>query len=59
MGCIYSNFEGECMVDETDDGFCHYEDDPDPNYGCGQYESDWTCPECGQDLNIEDCSCEE
>jgi hypothetical protein len=73
MGCIYSNFDGECqnydeeVKDETlgcvgygdEDGFCAVEDDPDPNYGCSCYESDSTCSECGADLNTDECSCEE
>jgi len=55
MGCIYSNFEGKCTVDIVD--FCCYEDDPDPSYSCESYESDYYCSECGIDLNVKECKC--
>jgi hypothetical protein len=59
MGCIYSDFEGNCDQNpELEDGICIYEDDPDPSYGCQYYESDYTCPTCGQDLNVDECDCE-
>ena len=60
MGCIYSDFEGKCQCDVgDDDGYCCYEDDPDPFYGCEYYESDYVCTECGADLNVEECKCED
>ena len=50
MGCIYSNFEGECSMWDKDhpidnmgcddEGFCICGDDPDPSYTCETYESD-------------------
>lgn len=63
MGCIYnvhfSDFTGKCTLElkHLDDGICIYEDDPNPGDSCEWYESDYTCPECGADLNIEDCEC--
>lgn len=69
MGCIYENFEGECGMFDGDnsidnlgcdeEGLCICSEDPDPGYTCESYESDWCCNECGADLNIEECSCEE
>ncbi len=50
-----SNLPGGC----SDDGFCVCEDDPDPSITCESYESDYTCPECGADLNNSDCECDE
>jgi hypothetical protein len=60
MGCIYSEFSGRCSVgvDGCDDG-CIYDDDPNPADSCEQYESDWVCTECGVDMNVEECTCEE
>ena len=47
MGCIYSDFNGECMnYDEgiempcCDEGYCICEDDPNPEGSCDWYESD-------------------
>ena len=40
------------------DGFCCVGDDPDPSCSCENYESDNVCPECGCDLNVEECDCE-
>lgn len=49
MGCIYSNFEGECTLWEQDsaanpDGcegpICIVEDDPEPEDSCHDYDSD-------------------
>lgn len=74
MGCIYENNsfgeedsgkctlwddgDGmECGVDEN--GVCCCSDDPDPADSCSCYESDYTCMECGADLNVEDCGCED
>ena len=71
MGCIYQNREGECTLasdtygnlteemEGSDDGYCVCSDDPSPSDTCGSYESDYTCRECGADLNIEECGCDE
>ena len=69
MGCIYSDFEGECSLYEqghpnnpegcVDDSTCCAEDDPLPGDTCGAYESDWLCSECDADLNINECECED
>jgi hypothetical protein len=69
MGCIYRDNEEICSLYEEGhtgspngcdgDGGCWAADDPDPNVGCDQYESDWTCNGCGADLNIEECTCED
>jgi len=49
MGCIYSNFHGECMNYNGDTdyeprgceaGFCVVEDNPYPEDSCESYESD-------------------
>ena len=66
MGCQLSSFDGKCEVwdegleqDGVDvNGNCVCDDDPDPSYTCDQYMSDWECPECGQDCNVEECNCE-
>lgn len=66
MGCIYENFDGECTLwDDSveslgcdEKGYCICSDDPDPSIMCGNYESDWSCSECGADLNMEECDCE-
>ena len=70
MGCIYSNYKGNCdfFSDEDSDmrpegcddiGCCTAEEDPNPDW-CGSYESDYICHECGTDLNVEDvCECDE
>ena len=63
MGCLNCSFDGVCQVaDEFDvpdeGGFCVCESDPDPSVSCSMYESDYTCPECGTDLNVEECDCE-
>lgn len=71
MGCIYEDqMEGTCtMFDEKNPdlrpqgcdkkGECCTSEDPDPNVGCDFYESDWTCFDCGVDLNIDECECED
>lgn len=68
MGCLYCDFDGKCQFFEdkdnkpqgcNDDGVCLVDDDPDPSYGCESYESNWVCHECGADLNIDDCTCED
>ena len=61
MGCIYSHFEGKCTLEleDLEDGYCGYDCDPDPSYGCDCYESDYTCHDCGADLNVEECNCDE
>ena len=72
MGCLYSSNSmdedaGSCtMWDDTiemngcdDEGFCVCSDDPDPSYLCDTYESDYTCLECGCDLNVDECQCED
>ena len=45
MGCLYSNFQGECTLKDHDRAtgdpvYCVWEEDPDPSYGCESYESD-------------------
>lgn len=70
MGCIYNNFDGDCQFFDAEDGdtspegcdeegICICEDDPDPVDTCQSYESNWTCSECGQDLNVDECGCED
>lgn len=71
MGCIYEDNEGKCSLaldgdgeleqdmQGSDNGDCVVSDDPDPSISCDSYESDWTCLECGADLNAEECSCNE
>ena len=74
MGCIYENngFDedaGRCtLCDENDpdngpegseNGFCVCSDDPDPSDTCQSYESDYVCHECGVDLNVAECECED
>ena len=69
MGCIYHNYEEECSLFEKDhpgspqgcdkDGFCSVNEDPVPEDNCENYESDWSCRECGVDLNKEECECED
>lgn len=65
MGCKFSDFNGTCQyfeATESDmrpngcepDGACTAADDPDPAW-CDSYESDMTCVECGQDLNVKEC----
>jgi hypothetical protein len=40
-------------------GICFCDDDPDPNFSCESYESDYACHECGADFNLdEECQCE-
>ena len=74
MGCLYEDrMEGYCTLTLNDDGeftfdcedlqgsedgYCVCSDDPYPSYICDSYESDWTCPDCGVDLNVEECNCE-
>ena len=52
MGCIYSNFNGECSMwdpeidssdlgvdpDDTEHGYCIVEEDPNPEDSCSSYE---------------------
>ena len=61
MGCICNTWQDGCSLKSTDDKIVHcvYEDDPDPSYGCCDYESDYYCSECGCDLNIKECECDE
>ena len=64
MGCIYHDFKGKCTLsDEMDNGsengYCVCDDDPDPSYSCGDYESDYYCHDCGVDLNVKECKCNE
>ena len=74
MGCIYEDrCDGLCMLSLNDDGefdkeseqqgsengICVVSEDPQPSDNCDAYESDYQCNECGADLNIEDCECEE
>ena len=66
MGCIYSNNgmgedAGSCTLLSEDDNiiYCDYEGDEDPGYSCESYESDYYCSDCGRDLNIEECECDE
>jgi len=48
MGCIYNGFDGKCQMFDPnfenhgcdENGTCICEDDPDPSYLCGSYESD-------------------
>jgi len=57
MGCIYNGWEGNCSLSDNNI-ICVYEDDPDPSYSCENYESDYYCHECGEDLNIKECGCD-
>jgi|WetSurMetagenome_2_1015567.scaffolds.fasta_scaffold1917859_1 hypothetical protein len=74
MGCIYKNngFGSDaevCSLCDDDDltngpegsenGICVCSDDPDPSDSCQSYESDYVCNECGVDLNVAECECEE
>lgn len=75
MGCIYEEqMTGNCTLSVNNEGdfdpehkqqgcdecgVCIVSDDPDPSYSCDSYESDYACPECGEDLNVNDCGCEE
>lgn len=66
MGCQQNSFDGKCQVwDEgvenpgcDENGNCVCDCDPDPSYLCGDYQSDWECDTCGQDMNVEECECE-
>lgn len=69
MGCIYEDcFTGLCgLVGDGDkcdglgidnEGVCVVSEDPDPALICYNYESDSQCPECGIDLNVDDCDCD-
>ncbi len=70
MSCVYQsngfNDGPDCSLwDDTiemngcdENGYCSCSEDPDPSYTCDSYESDYVCPECDQDLNVEDCGCE-
>ena len=65
MGCLYCNFDGECELYSNDngpsgqvDGVCVVDEDPNPADSCEFYESNWTCPDCGVDLNVEECKCD-
>ncbi len=73
MGCIYEDRSlqnaGDCtLCDENDrdfgppgqeGGICVCSDDPDPSDSCDSYESDYVCHECGADLNVVECTCDE
>ena len=75
MPCIYENKRcGTCTISTDgddkpitdnmqngcdEDAVCVVGDDPDPSVSCDGYESDYTCSECGVDLNVEDCECED
>lgn len=71
MGCIYNTFDGICQLWDEDnieqsppgcdkkDGACWCDEDPHPHNSCDSYESDSVCHECGADLNIEECTCED
>lgn len=67
MGCQQADFDGKChMWDENiemngcdEHGNCVCDCDPDPSYTCDQYQSDYECHECGQDLNVNECTCED
>ena len=73
MGCIYEDRSldsaGACTLCDEDDltngpegsenGICVCSDDPDPSYSCDSYESDYVCPDCGVDLNVDECECED
>ena len=63
MGCIYTDNDGVCTIDHDDemmeDGYCCFDDDPDPSDSCESYESDNMCRDCYADLNVEDCTCED
>lgn len=68
MGCIHEDrMDGKCSLCDSivgmlgcdENGHCVVSEDPDPGYSCESYESDWECPECGMDLNVEECECEE
>lgn len=72
MGCIYESNSfnedvGKCTLWEEnvesrgcdECGICVVSEDPQPSDSCEDYESDWTCIECGVDLNVEDCECED
>ncbi len=68
----FSEDSGKCSLWDDDDvgngfdamgtdkeGFCCVSDDPNPADSCESYESDSTCFECGQDLNVSECDCDE
>lgn len=72
MGCIYEDREGICTLSIDDDckpiklqlmqgadedAFCMTSGDPVPSDNCDSYESDWSCEECGVDLNEEGAGC--
>lgn len=67
MSCLYSDFNGLCSLHDPNldmngcdtEGLCLCEEDPDPSYTCDSYESDYVCPECGCDLNNDECECED
>ncbi len=73
MGCIFKDLEGKCSlamdtlgnyeensdIEGCDIEGCSVDSDPCPLDSCSNYESDYTCYECGADLNIEECTCEE
>lgn len=59
MGCLYENFKGYCTLESDDETVsCDYSSDPDPADSCENYETDWYCPDCGVDLNVEVCRCD-
>ena len=75
MPCMYANnCDGLCTMATNhegeydpqhkqggcdDEGNCIVGDDPDPSHSCETYESDWSCYDCGVDLNVGECECEE
>ena len=73
MSCIYetSSFDmndyGKCTIWEEgytsagcdENGICICSDDPHPAGTCENYESDNICSECGVDLNVEECECDD
>lgn len=55
---INLNPQGAEYNEDSGEWECVCEDDEDPGYMCESYESDWVCSECGADLNIEECDCD-
>ena len=66
MGCILEDGCGNCTVAEDgveiegqEDGICVCSSDENPADSCSSYESDWACRDCGVDLNVGECECDE
>lgn len=75
MACLYADkCDGVCSMATNNDGeydpeqkqggcddkgVCVVGDDPEPSRNCENYESDWSCYECGADLNNEECECDD